>query len=124
MIDPTNPMPNPSRDKNPCVSDQPNPSIDDTKEVKKIYRSKNSIEQGLCIAIPQPENCKAIDSGDNSSGFATWTETGYGEFAKGSCIAGYQGSPTRFCLININDGSTAFDSVQNPCTKIPPPTKP
>jgi hypothetical protein len=118
LIDPTNPILNPSLDKHPCVNDQPNPAIDDTTNVTVVPRPKNFVEQGLCIEIPQPETCKAIDSGDNSSGFATWDETNYGELANGKCIAGYQGSPTRFCLININDGSTAFDSVQNPCTKI------
>jgi hypothetical protein len=91
--------------------------IDERVNTKVAIRNKNSIEQGLCVELPQPEDCKAIDVATEDSSFATWNATKYGEQAKGVCASGYFGSPTRYCVVNVDDGQTHFGKITGTCSK-------
>ena len=114
---------------NPCDSGQP--VIDESSDSTKIVRNKNSLEQGLCIEIPQPDPCPGTQTmsiflpPNSDDGFAVWPKTDYGHLAEGKCAVqfGYipspLGNPSRYCLVDTNNGKTSFGKVKNPCIKIP-----
>ena len=66
-------------------------------------------EWGTPSPICQPKWCSVIsDDGAHSS----WPQTQAGQSATGSCLAGYEGTPTRQCN---TDG--LWQSVSSPCTQ-------
>jgi hypothetical protein len=105
---------NPPIEKSPCDLPDTNQSfysIDDNTSTSFALRNKNSVEQGLCISIPQPQPCPAIIDSNGTS----WPTTEYGEKANGSCKNGYTGKPERYCFINVDNGITSFGDIINPC---------
>ena len=55
-------------------------------------------ERNMCAAVTES--------------FSTWTETGSLDTVSGTCVAGYEGSPSRTCQA---DGT--FGTISNPCTR-------
>jgi hypothetical protein len=103
-----------------CINYENQPAInsDNTKGQQTIVRDKDPIEQGLCIAIPQPEDCKEIIADDKDPSNATWPGAKYGEQSQGTCINGYTGNPTRYCVVNPDTGLSNFGKITSPCQEL------
>lgn len=70
-----------------------------------IVRNRTDLENGLCVAVPQPQ-CAAVTSGGANDGFANWTNAAIGKQSVGTCIAGYTPISTnpssllRYCTVD------------------------
>ena len=81
-----------------------------------VVRNKTTTEFGLCVDVPQPPPCPAIDiSQANANNYATWPITKSGDVGTGQCIVGATPisatSLNRTCLIDKTTAQTEFEPL-------------
>ena len=81
-------------------------------------RDKTAIEMNLCIDIPEPPKCSAIEESDAvNHGNATWPESSPSEAVIGTCLndhtSGGADGPTRACYLNKNSSLSSYQAVDS-----------
>jgi hypothetical protein len=80
-----------------------------------IVRNKTAIETGLCVDIPPPPSCPAIDAATADTGYAIWKEAAGGTYSEGTCMTGSMpissDSLKRYCIIDKNTGNTSLEPM-------------
>lgn len=87
-------------------------------------RDKTPVELGLCVAVPQG-TCKAENTPNADTGFATWPVTNLNQFARGTCASGrkpkrYQSDLVRRCIANPDTKEFYLEPVYR-MKNAPPP---
>lgn len=75
-------------------------------------RNKNAIEHGLCVDVPPPQKCRAIEE---KKKYIKYNASDVGDRAKGVCIAGFEpkgpDALLRYCAIDRRSGNSIWQKL-------------
>ena len=80
-----------------------------------VVRNRTDVENGLCVAIPQPQCAATTVAQGPNNGYATWANVDIGIQSTGTCLPGYSPiSPTslsRYCTFNKTNNSAGLTAI-------------